>query len=106
MTWNAAQFEQWCHEQEDPGKQLRAMAGLTSDQRCGHRKRYGKRYGDRYLFTVKVGNALQYLRPVAALPPVPQFHPTGLHRKSGGAQWRDLCVDALSWEPARGSPAE
>jgi hypothetical protein len=23
---------------------------------------------------------------------------TGLHRKSGGAQWRDLCVDALSWE--------
>src|SRR5271155_3143753 len=23
---------------------------------------------------------------------------TGLHRKSGGAQWRDLCVDALSWK--------
>jgi hypothetical protein len=23
---------------------------------------------------------------------------TGLHRKSGGAQWRDLCVDAPSWE--------
>jgi hypothetical protein len=23
---------------------------------------------------------------------------TGLHRKSGGAQWRDLFVDALSWE--------
>jgi hypothetical protein len=22
---------------------------------------------------------------------------TGLDRKSGGAQWRDLCVDALSW---------
>jgi hypothetical protein len=24
--------------------------------------------------------------------------PTDLNRKSGGAQWRDLCVDALSWE--------
>ena len=23
---------------------------------------------------------------------------TGLHRKSGGAQWRDLCMDALSWK--------
>ncbi|HWO31834.1 MAG TPA: hypothetical protein VNO32_23815, partial [Candidatus Acidoferrum sp.] len=23
---------------------------------------------------------------------------TGLHRKSGAAQWRDLCVDALSWK--------
>ena len=23
---------------------------------------------------------------------------TDLDRKSGGAQWRDLCVDALSWE--------
>jgi hypothetical protein len=23
---------------------------------------------------------------------------TGLHRKSGGAKWRDLCVDALSWK--------
>jgi hypothetical protein len=23
---------------------------------------------------------------------------TGLDRKSGGAQWRDLCVDVLSWE--------
>src|SRR5271155_4324605 len=23
---------------------------------------------------------------------------TGLYRKSGGAQWRDLCVDALSWK--------
>jgi hypothetical protein len=23
---------------------------------------------------------------------------TSLDRKSGGAQWRDLCVDALSWE--------
>ena len=23
---------------------------------------------------------------------------TGLHRKSGGAQWRDLCVDAFSWK--------
>jgi hypothetical protein len=22
---------------------------------------------------------------------------TGLDRKSGGAQWRNLCVDALSW---------
>jgi hypothetical protein len=22
---------------------------------------------------------------------------TALDRKSGGAQWRDLCVDALSW---------
>jgi hypothetical protein len=26
---------------------------------------------------------------------------TGLHRKSGGAQWRDLCVDALSWKCSR-----
>ena len=23
---------------------------------------------------------------------------TGLDRKSEGAQWRDLCVDALSWK--------
>jgi hypothetical protein len=23
---------------------------------------------------------------------------TALHRKSGGAKWRDLCVDALSWK--------
>jgi hypothetical protein len=23
---------------------------------------------------------------------------TTLHRKSGGAKWRDLCVDALSWK--------
>jgi hypothetical protein len=23
---------------------------------------------------------------------------TGLNRKSGGASWRDLCVDALSWK--------
>jgi hypothetical protein len=23
---------------------------------------------------------------------------TALNRKSGGAQWRDLCVDALSWK--------
>jgi hypothetical protein len=23
---------------------------------------------------------------------------TGLHRKSVGAKWRDLCVDALSWK--------
>jgi len=23
---------------------------------------------------------------------------TGLHRKSGGAQWRDLCVETLSWK--------
>src|SRR5271163_3683644 len=23
---------------------------------------------------------------------------TGLDRKSGGAQWRDLCADALSWK--------
>jgi hypothetical protein len=22
---------------------------------------------------------------------------TGLDRKSGGAQWRDLCVDTLTW---------
>jgi hypothetical protein len=27
---------------------------------------------------------------------------TGLHRKSGGAKWRDLCVDALSWKCFRG----
>jgi hypothetical protein len=31
---------------------------------------------------------------------------TGLHRKSGGAQWRDLCVNALSWKGfSRKSPS-
>jgi hypothetical protein len=28
---------------------------------------------------------------------------TALHRKSGGTQWRDLCVDALSWKCFRQS---
>jgi hypothetical protein len=38
MTWNAAEFDKWCHEQKDPVKRQRAMADLTSDQRKEHRE--------------------------------------------------------------------
>jgi hypothetical protein len=29
-----------------------------------------------------------------------------LYRKSGGAQWRDLCVEALSWKDASRAAVE